>query len=151
MIRRAALVGLVLALAGCGSGERGAGDPAEPAATPAPPHVSPDGPVTVLLEDAGGLGVSGEVTLSSAGPERTDVSFAVDGSDGAAFSASIREGSCGALGGVAHDLGAVEGDGATLAADVALETLLSSRHSVVLSAAEGDGVVACAELPYRAG
>ena len=103
------------------------------------------------LDDAAGLGLSGEVTLAAAGPERTDVAVALEGADGAAFSAAIREGSCGALGRVAHDLGVVEDGGGNLAADVALESLLSRRHSVVLLAAEGDGVVACAELPYRAG
>jgi hypothetical protein len=138
--------------AGCGGEERDAvAPPTDPAATPSPPAVSPDGPVTEPLQDVGGLGVSGEVTLASAGADRTDVAVGLDGAGGAAFSASIREGSCDDSGEVVHDLGVVEEGTSNLVAGAPLQGLLSRERTFVLTAAEDDGVVACADLPVRAG
>jgi hypothetical protein len=137
---------------GCGGDDRDAGrTPTDPAATPSPPAVSPDGPVTLALEDVGGLGVSGEVTLASAGAGRTDVGVDLNGPEGAAFSAAIREGSCDGPGDVVHDLGVVERGSSSLSAAAPLQGLLSQERTFVLTAAEGDGVVACADLPLRAG
>ena len=152
-MRRLALLGLAAVLAGCGGGDREAGtEPQDPSAQqPAPPHVSPDGPITVALEDTAGLGLAGEVTLASAGAGRTDVAVALDGAGGAAFSASIRDGSCEEPGDVVHDLGVVEEGSSSLAADAPLQGLLSQDRVVALTAAEGDGLVACAALPRRAG
>jgi hypothetical protein len=148
----AVLAAAALLLAACGGAERDAAEaPTDPAATPAPPAVSPDGPLTVPLEDAGGLGITGEVTLASAGADRTDVGVDLQGPEGAAFSASIRDGSCDDLGEVAHDLGVVENGSSSLAADAPLQGLLSQDRAFVLAAAEAEGVVACADLPHRAG
>lgn len=166
-MRRCAPVALLaaLALAGCGGGEErdavgvptdpaaAATDPAtptDPAATPAPPAASPDGPVTVPLEDTAGLGLRGEVTLASAGADRTDVGVELAGAEGAAFSASIRDGSCASPGALVHDLGAVEDGSSVLAADAPLQGLLSQQRAFALTAA-GDDLVACADLPQRAG
>jgi hypothetical protein len=145
VISRALLAAAALALAGCGAQE-----PVDPAATPAAPHISPDGPVTLPLEDTAGLGLRGEVTLASAGAARTDVGVDLDAPGGVAFSASIREGSCDDPGEVVHDLGVVETGSASLAADAPLGGVLSRDRALVLTADE-DGVVACADLPQRAG
>lgn len=141
-----------LLLAGCGGGERDAGSaPTDAAESPVAPQVSPDGPVTVPLEDVGGLGVAGAVTLATAGAGRTEVGVDLEGAAGGAFSAAIRGGSCDEPGEVAHDLGVVEEGGASLSAEEPLQGLLSQGGAFVLTAAEGDGVVACADLPRRAG
>lgn len=154
MTRAAFVASLLLCLAaGCGGAdERDAGSaPTDPAATPAPAAPSPDGPVTVLLEDTGGLGLAGEATLTSAAAGRTDVAVALEGAGGAAFSASVRDGSCDAPGAVAHDLGVVEEGSSTLVAEAPLQELLAQDRALVLAAAEAEGVVACADLPRRAG
>jgi hypothetical protein len=144
---------VALAAAGCGAtDERDAAEaPTDPAATPAAPQASPDGPVTVRLEDSAGLGLSGEVTLASAGAGRTDVAVDLAGASGAAFSASIRDGSCDAPGAVVHDLGVVEDGASSVSAEAELDELLAQDRALVLTAAEAEGVVACAELPRRAG
>jgi hypothetical protein len=149
-------VAAAVLLAGCGADEqvegRGAGtEPVDPAYAPGGPRVSPDGPVTLPLEDTAGLGLDGKVTLTSAGPERTDIGVQLDAPADTAFSASIREGSCDEPEGVVHDLGVVEPGASNLVADAPLVGVLAPGRVFVLTAAEGEGVVACADLPDRVG
>jgi hypothetical protein len=141
-VRRLALIGAALALAGCGGDDeddRGA-SPLQTAAD-IRETIDSDG-ITTPLTELADSGQTGEVTLTPAGEGKTFVIVRIDQGAEAELSAALHRGSCAELGELVDELEPVGERPSEATVEQSLDALLAEPHAVVV----GEGPDACADV-----
>jgi hypothetical protein len=133
-------------------------DPAAPAPeVPMPETAPPPDQVTMqtaVVEEVGGSGVSGAVTVTDRG-DQTEFSVQVTGAPASAtLPGHVHSGTCANIGGVVQPLESITTDAAgtgtaTATAAIAPMTVMDGQHVVVYHD-EAGSPIACAEVPRHA-